>query len=64
MTASELGVRTGDVGVPQFAMHSIRETAGSRDAEQLYDVLKHFLLKKDLFQSPAATTDTAEENVK
>ena len=42
ITSAELGVRTLDVGVPQFAMHSVRELAGSRDAYGLYQVLKCF----------------------
>ncbi len=42
ITSAELGVRTIDVGVPQFAMHSVRELAGSRDAYKLYLVLKCF----------------------
>lgn len=40
ITASELGVKTVDVGVPTFAMHSIRELAGRWDAFYLYRVLK------------------------
>ena len=31
ITAKEIGVRTLDVGVPTFAMHSIRELAGTED---------------------------------
>jgi len=42
ITAKELGVRTVDVGVPTFAMHSIRELAGSLDAFYLYRVLLHY----------------------
>lgn len=43
ITASELGVRTLDVGVPTFAMHSIRELAGSEDAFSLYCVFNAYL---------------------
>ncbi len=39
ITASEIGVPTLDVGVPTFAMHSIRELAGSDDAWSLFKVL-------------------------
>ena len=42
ITAKELGVRTLDVGVPTFAMHSIRELAGTQDAFNLYRVLSGF----------------------
>ena len=42
ITAAELGIRTLDVGVPQFAMHSIRETAGIFDAHRLYCALRGF----------------------
>ena len=42
ITASELGVKTVDVGVPTFAMHSIRELAGRWDAFYLYRALKVF----------------------
>jgi aspartyl aminopeptidase len=39
ITAGALGVTTLDVGVPTFAMHSIRELAGSDDAWHLQRVL-------------------------
>jgi len=42
ITAKEIGVRTLDVGVPTFAMHSIRELAGVRDASGLMKVLSAF----------------------
>ncbi len=40
ITAGEIGVRTLDVGVPTFAMHSIRELAGAADAVNLCRVLR------------------------
>lgn len=39
LTATAIGVRTVDVGVPTFAMHSIRELAGSEDAYSLHRAL-------------------------
>lgn len=42
ITATEVGVKTVDVGVPQWGMHSIRETCGSKDPYYLYRVLKGF----------------------
>ncbi len=42
ITAGMTGIRTLDVGVPTFAMHSIRELAGSVDACNLARVLQHF----------------------
>ncbi|MFV0477291.1 MAG: M18 family aminopeptidase [Parahaliea sp.] len=42
ITAGGTGIRTLDVGVPTFGMHSIRELAGSRDAWLLARVLRRF----------------------
>lgn len=42
ITAGQLGVRTVDIGLPTFGMHSIRELAGSRDLAQLVKVLTAF----------------------
>lgn len=42
ITASTLGVKTIDIGVPTFAMHSIRELAGSQDAFMLNNVLTEY----------------------
>ena len=42
LVASEIGIRTVDVGVAQFAMHSIRELAGCDDAVYFLKLLKAF----------------------
>ncbi len=42
ITASQLGVQTIDTGVPTFAMHSIRELAGSKDLSYLVRALQAF----------------------
>ncbi|GHE22448.1 M18 family aminopeptidase [Halomonas urumqiensis] len=48
ITATELGVPTLDVGAPQWAMHSIRETAGARDVDYLTRVLTAFFNRQQL----------------
>ncbi len=42
ITATRIGVRTVDIGVPQLGMHSIRELAGVADQQYLVDGLKGF----------------------
>ena len=48
ITASHLGVRTVDIGLPTFAMHSIRELCGSHDLAHLVKVLGAFYASRDL----------------
>lgn len=40
IVASEVGVKTIDVGAPTFGMHSIRELAGTQDAWHLYRIAR------------------------
>ncbi|MCY4274753.1 MAG: M18 family aminopeptidase [Gammaproteobacteria bacterium] len=42
ITATRIGVRTVDIGVPQLGMHSIRELAGVQDQIDLVHVLRGF----------------------
>ena len=42
ITATEIGVRTLDIGAPTFAMHSIRELAGAADGWHLQRLLQQF----------------------
>ena len=42
ITAGETGIRTLDVGVPTFGMHSVRELAGVADGWQLCRVAAGF----------------------
>ena len=39
ITATRIGIDTLDIGIPTYAMHSIRELAGSDDAHSLYKIL-------------------------
>ncbi|MGE8501302.1 aspartyl aminopeptidase [Ectopseudomonas oleovorans] len=48
ITASQLGVRTVDIGLPTFAMHSVRELAGSHDLDHLVKVLTAFYSSPEL----------------
>jgi len=43
ITATGLGIETLDIGAAQWAMHSIRETAGSKDCDYLYRALVAFV---------------------
>jgi len=53
LTTSELGIDGADVGVPTWAMHSVREVTGSHDPVLLERVASHFF-NRDTF--PYITT--------
>ncbi len=56
LIAAATGVATVDVGVPQLAMHSLRETAGHLDGWYLMRVLSVFFSAPDhLIRCPAVT---------
>ena len=40
LSNSQIGIRTCDIGCAQLAMHSSYETAGSEDAEYMYQLVK------------------------
>jgi aspartyl aminopeptidase len=48
LTAASLGVDTVDLGVPTFAMHSIRELAGADDAFDLLKVISRYYSDRQL----------------
>ncbi len=61
ITASHLGVRTVDIGLPTFAMHSIRELCGSHDLAHLVKVLSAFYACREaaVSSSPAHALQAA-----
>lgn len=51
IAATTLGVQTVDIGVPSLAMHSIRETTGSKDPHMLYQTIAHFYSRPEQVQT-------------
>jgi aspartyl aminopeptidase len=47
ITAAGIGVETIDIGLPTFAMHSIRELAGAKDSQYLTRVLAYYLNNRE-----------------
>ena len=52
ITAAQLGIATADCGIPQWAMHSIRETAGCNDILNGHALIAAFL-KSERLHRPA-----------
>lgn len=48
MTSAKAGIRTVDIGLPTFAMHSIRELAGTKDLEHMNDIIERYFEMGDL----------------
>lgn len=48
MTSAKAGIRTVDIGLPTFAMHSIRELAGTQDLAYLNDIMMRYFEMRDL----------------
>ena len=46
LSNSQIGIRTCDIGCAQLAMHSSYETAGSKDAEYMYQLVKVYYSTK------------------
>jgi aspartyl aminopeptidase len=44
MLSSKLGLRTIDIGNPQWSMHSIRETCGTQDVDYAVQLLSGFYI--------------------
>lgn len=70
LTSAELGVRTVDMGIPQFAMHSTRELASKADTHALYTLLNAFFslptvpsaqaIRPEISKPSAITPETPE----
>lgn len=48
ITTSRIGVRAVDIGLPTWAMHSIRESMGSQDALYLYKALVLYFAQEEI----------------
>lgn len=45
ISGSQVSIKSVDIGLPQLAMHSANEMAGSQDTESMYKLLKNFYNK-------------------
>jgi aspartyl aminopeptidase len=47
ITSAEVGIKTVDVGVATFGMHSVRELAGSSDIHLMAKVITEFFSSRE-----------------
>jgi aspartyl aminopeptidase len=58
MLSSNLGVRTVDVGIPQLAMHSVREMCAVDDCHMSFELFTHLFKEYTALEASLNDGDT------